>query len=593
MAPPRWWSRRRPAGSRVGERRLAAAPSAAASTFQPIRRERLIAGCRVALSVFSLLALWLDPSEPTRFAGFTYALIAVYAGYSVLVALWVWTAKATPAAFPFLAHAVDLALFCVVIFVTEGPTSPFFAYFVFALAAATVRWQEAGTLWTAAAALAAFLVIGLYSASRFPGEGFELNRFIIRSIYLAVVAVLLGYVGAYEHRLRARVAGLGEWPAVMPTEAAGLVRTLLEHAAQALAAPRTMLVWEEPEEPWSNVALWSNWEFDWRREAPDVYTPPAPPELADTAFFLAEKPGGDAPHRLLTPGGLKPWTGDPVPAGLRARLGFGAVLSVPLRGESVEGRLFALDRPDMTSDELVLGEILARRIALQMDRLALFERLHQAGLAEERVRLARDLHDGVIQSLTGAALRLESARQLVGGDPAAAERLIAEIQDLLVSEQRELREFIADLEAEGMAPRARPGGLEERLAKLGERIARHWDLRVELQAQLAGEGISDGLAHEVYCIVHEALVNASRHGRASLAKVDVRLDDRAVHVVVSDDGKGFPFYGSYDFATLTAHKLGPVSLKRRVGTLGGRLDIDSSAAGARLEVTLPREQPGA
>jgi len=578
----RWWRWLSSAGS---QRR---GPPPLAAAFQPIRRERLIAGCRVVLAVFSLFALWLDPSEPARFARLAYGLVAAYVLFSLLLALWVWSAKATPAALPLLVHGVDLALYCVIISVTAGPTSPFFLYFVFALAAATVRWQERGALWTAVVALGAFLLIGAYSAWRLPAAGFELDRIMIRAIYLAVVAVLLGYVGAYEHRLRARVASLGEWPAVMPTEAPGLVRALRQHAAKALAAPRTMLVWEEPEEPWCHVALWSGGELDWRREAPDAFAPLAPGELAETAFFLAEQPGGDAPLRLITPGGLLPWRGDPVPAGLRAGLGLGAVLSVPLRGASLTGRFFALDRLDMTSDELVLGEIVARKVAVQMDRLALFERFHREALAEERIRLARDVHDGVIQSLTGAALRLESARQMLGPEPEAAGRLIEEIQDLLLFEQRELREFVGVLEAESSGPRARAAGLAERLQKLGERIARHWDLRVELRSGLGEEVISERLAHDVYRLVQEALVNASRHGRASQATVDLRLDGAAVRITVSDDGCGFPFHGDYDFATLTASKLGPVSLKQRVAALGGSLEITSSAAGARLEVRLPR-----
>jgi signal transduction histidine kinase len=563
-------------------------PSTAAASFQPIQRERLIAGCRVALSVFSLLALWLDPSEPARFARLAYSLVAGYALFSLLLAVWVWNAKATPVALPLLAHGVDMALYCVIIIVTAGPTSPFFVYFVFALAVATVRWQERGALWTAIAALATFLAIGIFTARRVPDAEFELNRFIIRAIYLAVVAVLLGYLGAYEHRLRAKVAGLGEWPAVLPTEAKGSMGALLAHAAKALGAPRTLLVWEELEEPWSNVALWSAGELDWRREAPDAFAPLAPAALAEAAFFLAQRPGGDAPLHLLTSGGLRPWSGDPVPVELRARFDFGAVLSVPLRGESLAGRFCALDRPDMTSDDLILGEILARQLAVEMDRLALFERSHREGLAEERVRLARDVHDGVIQTLTGAALRLESARQMIGAEPEAAGRLIEEIQDLLVFEQREMRDFIGDLETERSSPQAEATNLEERLQRLVERIERHWDLKVELKSRLGEAAISRRLAHEIYRIVQEALVNASRHGRASQATVDLDHDDAWIRVAVVDDGSGFPFQGEYDSAALAALKLGPVSLKQRVAALGGSLDIRSSAAGARLEVKLPR-----
>jgi len=296
----RWFRSRNPQRSDL--------PSTAAAAFQPIQRERLIAGCRVALSVFSLLALWLDPAEPAHFARLAYSLVAAYALFALLLAVWVWNAKATPIALPLLAHGVDMALYCVIIVVTAGPTSPFFVYFVFALAAATVRWQERGALWTAIAALSTFLAIGIYTARRVSDAEFELNRFIIRAIYLAVVAVLLGYLGAYEHRLRAKVASLGEWPAVPPGDAEGWMGALLAHAAKTLLAPRTMLVWEETEEPWSNVVLWSAGELDWRREEPDAFAPLAPEALAEIPFFLAAR---EAPLRLLTPGGLRPWSGTP------------------------------------------------------------------------------------------------------------------------------------------------------------------------------------------------------------------------------------------------------------------------------------------
>jgi signal transduction histidine kinase len=211
--------------------------------------------------------------------------------------------------------------------------------------------------------------------------------------------------------------------------------------------------------------------------------------------------------------------------------------------------------------------------------------------AAERVRLARDLHDGVLQTLTGAALRLEAARQLLATEPQAASRLIEEVQELLVFEQRELRDFIGDLETErASGPEA--AGLDERLARLAERIARLWDLKVELSFRLGGREIPARLAHDIYRLVQEALVNAARHGRASRATVDLHGDGPSIRVSVADNGHGFPFLGEYDFATLTDAKLGPVSLKRRVTALGGSLDIASSAAGARIEVSLPQEPEG-
>ena len=554
-----------------------------------MRRERLIAACRVPLALLSLLAVWIDPTEPTRLVGLAYWLLGLYVFFALGLAQWIWQARSTPPALPLLVHVVDLAVFALLIVVTAGPDSPFFPFLVFALVAATVRWQERGTLWTGAAALASFLVTGVAAERLDPVDSFEVNRFILRSIYLVVLAVLLGYVGYYERRLRERVAALGDWTpfASAPADADDALGALLEHATRVLQAPRAALAWEDEEEPWANLVVWSGSSLEWQRGAPGDFSPLAPEDLAERTFFVTEPDPDGGAHRVLTKDGVERRADDPLPPVLRERVGAASALSVPLQGESVTGRFFALDSPAMTSDEIVLGKILARQIALQMDRLSLFDRHQREALADERIRLASDVHDSVIQSLAGAALRLESARQLLAQDPAAAGRLIEECQDLLVSEQRELREFVGGLTLGERGP-AGQAPLARQLEELSERIHRHWSLRVTVKGAESLEGLIDPrLARQLCRMIHEALVNASRHGRASAADVDLSLAGNEVRVTVSDDGRGFAFRGRYDSVTLTALKLGPLSLKRRIATLGGALDIVSTEKGARLEVRLP------
>jgi len=65
-----------------------------------------------------------------------------------------------------------------------------------------------------------------------------------------------------------------------------------------------------------------------------------------------------------------------------------------------------------------------------------------------------------------------------------------------------------------------------------------------------------------------------------------------VRILVADNGCGFSFRGCYDHAKLTEMKLGPVSLKGRIASLGGSLAIDSTDAGARLDIRLPLAGPG-
>src|SRR5688572_9330888 len=94
--------------------------------------ERLITAGRVVLASSSLLAIWLDPSEPARFARLVYLLLIVYLAWSIIAAAVAWMTS-PPEWWLVLGLAIDVAMFSLLVFVTSGPSSPFFVFFVFAL----------------------------------------------------------------------------------------------------------------------------------------------------------------------------------------------------------------------------------------------------------------------------------------------------------------------------------------------------------------------------------------------------------------------------------------------------------------------------
>lgn len=559
--------------------------------MQQLRAERLIAVGRSLLAVSALVALWLDPSEPARYAATAYSLVAAYSAYSVLLAAAVWSFEAPRPRLALVTHAFDLVAFAVVLFFSEGATSPFFAFFVFALVSATLRWQARGTVWTAAAALALFLGIGLWSATFLPQEGFELNRFIIRSVYLAVVAALLAYLGLYEARLRGELGRLAAWPRHGARTVPERLGELVAQAADTLGMPHALLLSEEPEEPGPKVVSWTRGVgAEHGRVAPDSFEPPVPPPLARGSFLISD--GGGKTVLRLAGGAVERWQGGaPIHPRLRARLGAGPILALALErqgdpdAEPTPRRdwLFLAGRRGMTSDDLLLGEIVAGIVSSQLEQLDTVDRLARAAAAEERVQLARDLHDGVIQSLTGAALRLETARLLVRRTPRDAEALLAETVDLLTVEQRELKDFIR-----GELPE---GDLGRRLAELVGRSQRTWDIDVRLDWQPPRGAVPPAAAREVYRIVQEALGNAARHGGASRVEVSGRIrrstPQPVLHLEIVDDGSGFPFAGRYDGDTLDRLGGVPKSIRQRVGRLGGSLIVESGDGGARLILELP------
>src|SRR5215208_1191648 len=202
--------------------------------FRLSRAERLIAGGRVVLSVFSLLAIWLDPTEPTRYASIAYSMLAVYVAYSLVIAAVTFRSSALLLELRLPTQAVDLLVAALVMFFTEGPGSPFFVYFAFAMASGAVRWGWTGTLWTTAAAVAVLFGLGYYFGEVLRDPAFELNRFIIRGVYLGVVASLLGFLGVFDARLRREMSALARWPQRMPAGARELVGGVLAHVAGVL-----------------------------------------------------------------------------------------------------------------------------------------------------------------------------------------------------------------------------------------------------------------------------------------------------------------------------------------------------------------------
>jgi signal transduction histidine kinase len=551
-----------------------------------IRAERLIATSRVVLAAFSLLAVWLDPYKPATHEQTTYVLLLGYVVFALLVALVVWAAHVPLVRLGFATHVLDLTLFSLLTYLTEGPTSPFFIYFLFSIVAATLRWQWRGALWTAAAALITFNGIGIYASEVMNDSAFEENAFLIRSVYLTVMAGLLAYLGVYEDRRRREMSELAAWPRALAREAEIPRPEMLESAARILCVPRVLLAWEEPEEPWLHLASWSKGEFRSWHEAPQTVEPVVAEPLAGLTFLCTDVRAAMPVVLHRAPNEPRGWRGAPIHSAFQSRFVMSAVLCLPLSGECFDGHLFALDKPRMTGDDLLLGEVVAHQVTSSIDQSLLSRRLRQAAAAEERIRLSRDLHDGVLQSLTGAALQLETVQRLWDTEPQGARDRLAAIQQFIADEQRNLRFFIRDSKLAPFGRTAGGAGLDARLRELVQRLEGLWGLRVELQLEPLDDRSADALAYDICLIVQEALVNAARHAAASEVRVAVSAVDGHVHLRVTDNGCGFPFHGEYDHAALTAQKLGPVMLKKRVESMGGTLAIHSTPAGARLDIRL-------
>jgi signal transduction histidine kinase len=416
---------------------------------------------------------------------------------------------------------------------------------------------------------------------------FELNRLMLRSIYLTVLAILLGYLGIYQERRRSEISTLAAWPRDLRLEASALVRGVLKQACSILRAPRTLMAWDEKQEPWVHLALWSSGEFNWTREPPTQFQPLVAEPLTSSDFFCQDLCTSVPTVFLTSPAGLQTWHGSPLHFDLQQRFAIKSVLSLNLHGESLEGHLFFLDKRGLSSDDLLLGQVVGREVLARLDLFYLIQQIKQVAAAEARLRVSYDLHDGLLQSLAVATMKLDTVCRLLDKDPSKAKERLLEIDRLLCDEQDGLRSFIRELKSLSGGVGQGEASLIARLRGLVEQVERQWGLHVHLATADLDPGCLRPCSQDIYYLVCETLLNAARHAGASSVDVELRMGDHEIRITVVDNGRGFSFRGHYDHSTLMERKLGPVTLKGRIESLGGTLAIDSSEAGARLEIALP------
>jgi signal transduction histidine kinase len=201
--------------------------------------------------------------------------------------------------------------------------------------------------------------------------------------------------------------------------------------------------------------------------------------------------------------------------------------------------------------------------------------------AEERARLARELHDGTIQSLLGVELRLESLKR---GLERGMHQDVSEIQGILRREAAELRNMVNDSRRRAL----RQERLLEFLSDLLERFQRDTGVVTRFFADLNNDPMPPRICHEIARIAEEGITNANKHSRASTLTVRVGSIEGNWIMVMVDDGVGFDFRGTWPLEQLVASGIGPRVIKERVLSLDGNLMIESTPTGARIEISIPK-----
>jgi signal transduction histidine kinase len=204
---------------------------------------------------------------------------------------------------------------------------------------------------------------------------------------------------------------------------------------------------------------------------------------------------------------------------------------------------------------------------------------------EEKIRLGRDLHDGIIQSLYAVGLTLESVRALVRQDPAEADRRLEQTRANINNSIRDVRAYITGLVPENLQRTGFTHALETLVLELQAGRDVRFDVKIDDDAAAL---LSVEQGQQALQIVREAVSNALRHGGASMVTLRVHKSDREVCVLIQDNGVGF----DASKRRIGGHGLG--NMKARAERLGATLIVTSQPGqGARVIATLPILQPAA
>jgi signal transduction histidine kinase len=261
-------------------------------------------------------------------------------------------------------------------------------------------------------------------------------------------------------------------------------------------------------------------------------------------------------------------------------------LGVPVisRGRSI-GNLYLTDKrdaPEFSEGDQLLVEMFALRAGIAIENARLHEQVQRLAVVDERERIAKDLHDGVIQAIYGVALSLEDVPLIMADEPDEASARIDRAIDSLNLTIREIRNFILGLRSELLHGADLLAGLATLANEFSATGASEIELDLTIDPDLAAT-IPTTTRVQLLQMAREALSNAARHARARRTRIVMRIEDGVLVLRVEDDGVGFDTK-----AARSAGHLGLANLYDRAAAFGGAVSVESTlGAGTTLSIRVP------
>jgi len=567
------------------------------SAGERIETERILSTARVVLALTSVLAFQYNSSR-FQYPNLINALLLLYCAHSLALMGTLWFRTKSEFRSSALVHTTDLLWPTVISLVTNGPSSPFFLYFVFAILAAAFRWGLRESLLTVVGALAAMTadakILTFGPMARLFESHFDANLFVVRAVYMVILAFLVGSLAESEKQRRTEALSIAQISSEVRVDAGlkGTLQAVLHQVLNLFGARQLVLVAGDPGSLRANlwrverlesgdvVFSWGHLDPDeWRRYTFELPAPEAAAWLRrnDRSAILLDREG----NRVRGTRSL-------LPAGFAPQHSFDLLLSIGIPSmPDISARLFLFD-PKLggrAEEQLRFLQYLTHQISPAVYNVYILRRLRSRAASVERGRVARELHDGMVQSLHAIAFRLYALRTSSRVLSRECEQELLDIQELVQNETTSLRTLIHQLKPVDFDPRH----LVDFLAGVIERYRYETGIEAKFVCDVADVTLRPQACREVAGIVQEALANVLKHSGAGNVLVRLSAEAGIWILSIEDDGRGFAFSGKLSQAELEKIRGGPLVIKDRVRSLGGELTIESKPGqGARLVITFPQ-----
>lgn len=535
---------------------------------ESVAMERTLADVRIILWLATSVIMFTLQVENNSNRKWLVIGLGIFLIYSI----WMWAvAKHFPR---FLRGAVLISSFTEVLLITlivwasYAPLTPYYLWYVFYVVSVSLRFGLQFSILSLSASVILYTMVAMVPANPLV----NVPNFLGYTWFLFILAFLFGHMSERQHSYQIRLAVVNELGVALASLSTSkeIINLLVEQTARTVGAGKCWFIPHRTSENGENFIISYGISSD---------------ELQKLVGSV-----GDWDSELVLNNGNILISNNrkrdmKIPAEAVKLLSIKSLAAVPLYVRELPvGALYAADKQPrgFSGYDIELLELIAAQAAPIIENIQLWERLKEAAASEERLRIARDLHDGFLQTLSAVKLYLERTRLLIDKDPEKAKSAVERLNQISTQGLADVRSYLSQLRLIGPEP--------SRFSEAAERTANEAASRggfvVHTDVENPEKALTRQLSLAAFQIMRELLNNIVKHAEATNVWVRARCRGENLEIEVRDDGTGFDLEEG-KHASERGH-LGLVGIYERVKEHGGEIKIESRPGeGTIVQATLP------